>query len=231
MARPSNDPRDFFGPTELALAAGITVRNVQFLKDNGLMPDGNGVPALKRAAFIGGLLSAGLSLIEAGRAAQALSFEPRSADGEFRSGLEALARSLPGDFIRTDVEANDYWCHRWINEAAELGGVSYKRHSAKTGDVIIEIADRSRVYLGHVGFNAFELIGEISDWGTAGMTCKAWFDLPEPTEASEAEAKEYRENALGLSRTNVSLAIRTALDVIADHRKERLARTQIKTTN
>lgn len=230
MARPSNDPRDFFGPTELALAAGITIRNVQFLRDNGLMPDGNGVPALKRAAFIGGLLSAGLSLIEAGRAAQALSFEPRSADGEFRSGLEFVARKLPSDFTSADVEPNDYWCHRWINEAAEQGVVTYKRHSALKGDLIIEIVDRSRVYMGHVGFSEFELIGEVSDWGTPGMTCKAWFDLPEPTEASEAEAKEYRENALGLSRTNVSLAIRTALDAITDHRKERLARTQSKTT-
>jgi len=224
MARPSNDPRDFFGPSELALAAGITVRNVQLLRDNGLLPEGNGVPVLKRIAFIGGLLAAGLSLIEAGRAAQALSFEPRSADGEFRSGLGFVARKLPSEFTSNNVEPNDYWCHRWVNEAAEQGIVTYKRRSAMKGDVVIEIADRSRVYLGHVGFDEFELIGEISDWGTPDMTCKAWFDLPEPTEASEAEAKEWRESAVGLSRINISLAIRTALDAIADHRKERLSR-------
>lgn len=219
MGRPRTDPSDSFLSSELAIAGGTTQRNVQLLRDNGLLSAAGDTAELKRMAFAGALSAVGLPLLAAGRLAAALTFDPRSGDGEFRSGMEFAAVRLPAKFAA--AAAGDYWAHRAVSDAADAGAFTYERGAALRGDTVIEIADRRDVFIGNFGLVGADHIAVIDGWG-ADLRVKAWFDLPEPSEEERKLAEMRRTNSVGLARINVALAIRNAFDAVRDHRAARL---------
>ncbi len=226
-------PDDFFGPRALALAGGLSVRNIQHLSEAGMELDRD-VRALKRVAFIGALVSVGLNLVLAGNVALALAGAAfNTVDGEAPSGLDGLARALSETPLGFLNEPNDWSYHSQLRRRPDL----YVPGRALRSDAVIEIADRRYVFLrAHkgpqtLGGHGGEAQGRIEGWarGTEAVFFGLWDVLPAADElghaaalsALEAEFAAARENAIGLLSVNVSLAVRNAFDRVADAREAR----------
>lgn len=214
------------------MAAGCSNRAIKFLaaSDEKLLPGDRGIRDLKRVAIIGGFMRAGLPLLTAARLAKVVLYEFNENDGEAFSGLDRLARYLP-DVIATlpsDAAAtNDFHYHRALLTQPAL----YTKGKALRDDALVEIVDSTIVFLGSGIFPANDLIGWIEGLGRgeeakiiyitevigkcADAENQGW---RERADKLEAEARDQRENAIARTIINISLAIRSALDRVAEHR-------------
>ena len=232
---------------DLAAASGLTRRAVIQLAEARLLPPLlEGVPAderelaeqkrLKQVATIGAFVSAGLPLSLAGCLSEAILDEFNQYDGEAPSGLGWMARELPREASTARPSDADYWTHQALYTHRDI----YTPGNATRADAVIEIADRELVFLGgRSGLTAappdgsdlhsdVEPIGRIEDWRRGA---EPWFvsflqlaptakDLIWTPAALELRERMIaaRENAVGLVRVNVSLAIRNGLDRLAERR-------------
>lgn len=200
--------------------------------------------SLKRVALIGAFHRAGVELLLAGRLVDAVAEELEARYGEFPSRLEGyLERPLnptrgkmpwgdvpdePGEDIR-----DDYWLHYRLVTLTSI----YQRGKAMRFDWFVEVVDREFLFVGTQGLQTLSMDGKAAEgeplyrirgWArgadamTIGLAAEAgYLGDPEARERMariEAEALAARENAVGILRINASLAIRTALDAVHDHR-------------
>jgi len=260
MSRPKNDPGERFGPSELALAGELTLRQFQHLDETGLLPETRDVRGLKRMVLVGGLMRAGLTLVVSGRLAALVASEAGGRDGEVSTGLQHLVGRVPPRYVALAQGASDYWYHRAVYAAwrgGEDGDVRYQPGRARGGDLCIEIIDRALVmtsYLAQPGgsepasisrrdsVSAFRieaeatLVARIEGWESREpKIIPVWDEMP-PRGKSEDEWQRWeaegcrinvdalrrRSDAVALVTLNASLAIRNALDRIAEHRASRL---------
>jgi hypothetical protein len=233
MPRPRKDPADLFSYAELAIGGGITKRDVQHLMESKeqLIPPGRGIRALKRTAAIGAFRAAGLPLFASARLAKAILDEFNQYDGEAPSGLDYLATKLSREGIKLlppqAEQTNDYHYHFALFRHPHR----YPRGKALGSDAIFEIVDFRLIFYSSRQFPKRSLFGWIEVLERGGdariihVTEKlgAIDDRENPgwraeNERLEAEALLERENAVARTITNISLAIRNALDRIAEHR-------------
>jgi hypothetical protein len=231
MPRPRNNPADLFSYSELALGSEMTKRDVQHLMESKerLVPPGRGIDALKVVTLAGALKAGGLPLFTAGRLAKIIPDEFKY--GEVASGLSHLARGLSRQAIKLlppqAEQTNDYHYHFALIRSPEV----YPKGKALGSDAIIEIVDFRLIFVSSRQFPKPDLVGWIEGLGRRGdarithITEKlgALDDQENPgwrveSERLETEALRERENAVARTVVNVSLAIRRALDRIAEHR-------------
>src|ERR1051325_2312171 len=237
MPRPRKDPADLFSYAELAIGGDMTKRDVQHLMESKeqLMPPGRGIRALKRAAEIGAFKATGLTLFTSARLAKTTLHEFNQSDGEAPSGLNFLARKLSREAIKLlpsqAAQTNDYHYHFALIRHPDI----YPKGKALGSDAIIEIVDFRLIFHSSRQFPKPGLVGWIEGLGRAGdarivhITEKlgAIDDQENPgwraeNERLERKALNERENAVAKIIVNVSVAIRRALDRIAEYRELKL---------
>ena len=159
MGRPTKPTGSLFTTRELALAAGLTPRNMALLHDEGLAPapaeagGGRGghrlysSPGLAHAALIGALNMAGFGLLVSGRLAQAIAEDEAHNHGKLLANLSTYLQRphnpRPGYWpwgADLDVD-DDYAVHGGLLSS----DIEYRRGQALTGDMIIDIADHEYV--------------------------------------------------------------------------------------
>lgn len=239
MPRRPKDPGDKFSFSDLAIGAAMTKRAVQQLFDADLLPRGGDVSALKRVAAVGAFHVAGVPVMIAGRMAKAILDGFNQYDGEVPSGLINLERALPEaeiDKLGKRSVINDYWRHRAGRRHPEI----YRPGEAFSNDALIAIVDRRLFFYGNrlgpmgntlAGTFDFTFGGWIEGWSRGDdarvvsvfdrIEMPGGFNADEWNAAIgrfETEAQHARENAIGTLVVNVSLAVRTALDRLADYR-------------
>jgi hypothetical protein len=234
MPRPRKNPGDVFSYSELALALNGTKRTFQHLAEASaasgkLIPAGRGTRALKRTAEIGALMTGGAPVLVAARIAEVVLLEFNQVDGEVPTGLNFLARKLPNyEMARLPVDINDYWYHQSL---FRCGPEIYPRGESMSSDAIIEIIDRRYLFLSGILRKPADFVGWIEGWERGAearvihVTEKVGLmdDEKNPHWRStldklNARAQHANTNAVGKLAVNVSLAIRNALDRIAEHR-------------
>jgi hypothetical protein len=222
-----------FSYAELAIGGGMTKRNVQHLMESKeqFIPTGRGIRALKRVAGIGAFMGTGLPLFTSGRLAKAILDEFNQYDGEAPSGLSYLARDLSREAMKMlpqrANDTNDYHYHFALIRHPSV----YSKGKALGSDVIIEIVDSRIVFINSRQFPKPDLVGWIDGLGRGSdariihVTEKLGAIDDEENhgwraenERLQAEALVERENAVARTLTNISLAIRNALDRITEHR-------------
>ncbi len=167
MGRPSKSSGSFFTSRELALAAGLTLRNFSLLHEEGLAPEpaansgGRGghrtyeSPALAQAALIGALYLAGFELLVAARLAEAFADEAGHTHGRLFSNIQTYIQAphnprpgyRPWTASPTDQVDDDFWVHNRLIDSV----VDYRRGVAMVGDFVIDIADHEFVLTEHHG--------------------------------------------------------------------------------
>lgn len=216
----------------------MTKRQVQQLSDANLLPKGSGIGTLKRAAVVGAFHAAGAPLLMAARLAEAIAIDGFDQyDGEVPSGLINFDDKLPEseiEWLFKQPEVNDYWRHRAALRHPDI----YRPGEAFSNDALIAIVDRSLFFYGNRGGQlttptglSFDFVfgGWIEGWERGDIVrivsksdrIDYTLDQERFSEAYnkiELEAQRARECAIGTIVVNISLAVRTALDRIADHR-------------
>lgn len=167
MGRPSKNSGSAFTSRELALAAGLTLRNFSLLHEKGLAPPaaGNGggrgghrtydSPALAQAALIGALHLAGFELLVAAKLAEAFAEEAGRTYGRLFSNIQTYIQAphnprpgyRPWTASATDQVDDDFWVHNRLIDSV----VDYRRGIAMIGDMVIDIADHEFVLTEHHG--------------------------------------------------------------------------------
>lgn len=235
MPRPRKDPTDLFSYAELAIGGDMTKRDIQHLLESKeqLVPLGRGIRALKRAAVIGAFRASGLTLFTAARLAKAILDEFNQYDGEAPSGLNFLARNLSREAMKLlppqASQTNDYHYHFALIRDSDR----YPKGKALGSDATIEIVDFRLIFISSRQFPNPGLVGWIDGLGRGGDAriihvaekLGVIDDQENPgwrTENKNLEAQALceRENAVAKTIVNVSLAIRTALDRIDEHRSQ-----------
>jgi len=231
---------DKFSQGDLAVAAGVSRREVQHVADMGLLPDGSDIRALKRIAVIGGLVAAGTPLLAAGALAKILAeMEFNRTDGELPSGLDYLARELPKK-SPSPTGANDFWYHRAVLPYPKI----YTPGAPLPSDVLIEVVERKLLFIGNLrglpilniatgGADKASFAGWIENWERGSQARVVHVteriglmdDEENPTWRKTAAAitrqvQMARRNAVGWFAVNASLAIRNGLDRVAENREE-----------
>lgn len=213
---------------DLANMSGLTKGGVQALDKAGFIPHGSAVGAAKRMAVIGGLVSAGVSAMAAGGIAAVLRDCFNRYDGEVYSGIDqmvhrqAMQGRLPGYLDNRPADADELWYH----DSLYHHWADYPRGKTQSGDAIVEIVDRSYIFLGQadpkihtLGADAegFSLVGVVKKWTRAGQA--------EIEHAFSERPPEWiantRRNASGKVVVNVSLAIRNGFDRLVESRRGR----------
>ena len=247
MPRPPRNPGPRFSFAELAVAGDMTRRAVQHVVETGLLPSGGDIRTLKRMATIGGFAAAGVPLICAAKIAAAILVEFNESDGEAPSGLRFLVRELSDDEVsalQEEADANDYWYHLALYKHHQKFGLS-ERLGKTRFDAFIEIIDREFVFMSTA--NNFSIldsitqrpqeaqfIGWLEGWERASdarlvpLYEKIQIDDSGTADSPDNKAAELvnaaldaRLNAVGSIKVNVSLAIRRALDRVAEYRANR----------
>ncbi|TIQ67023.1 MAG: hypothetical protein E5X41_06035 [Mesorhizobium sp.] len=218
---------------------------------------GRDIRALKRVAAIGAFLSGGMPLLLAGRVANTLLLEFNQDDGEVPSGLSQMARSLPAEIIRDHVQGiSDYWYHRGLYNAGEgapdtAPGINdyYVAGEPLGSDAIIEIIDRQYLFVRNIQLKTLNpwadrlqtveavFAGWIEGWSRSEefrvvhITERVQIDKEwgrAQAKRLQAEATERRRCAVATVTINVSLAVRVALDRVAEFRAKRKAERETK---
>lgn len=181
MGRPSKSSGSSFTSRELALAAGLTLRNFSLLHEQGLAPPPSGAgggkgghrtyasPALAQAALIGALHLAGFELLVAARIAEAFAEEASHTHGRLFSNiatyLQAPHNPRPGyrpwTASPTDELDDDFWVHSRLIDSV----VDYRRGVAMVGDMVIDIADHEYVLTEHHGASNVKIFSPVSSEG------------------------------------------------------------------
>lgn len=218
---------------------------------------GRDIRALKRIAVIGALIIGGMPLLLAGRVAKTLLLEFNQEDGEVPSGLGHLARKLPADVIRDHVQGiGDYWYHRGLYNAGEgdpdaAPGFNdyYVAGRPLRSDAIIEIIDRQYLFVRNIELKTQNpwadrpetvdamFVGWIEGWSRSEDFRVEHITERVPVDQEwgrhqgqrlQAQATERRERAVATVTINVSLAVRVALDRVAEFRVQRKAEREAK---
>lgn len=245
MARPRRNNPALFTSGEIVAATGITVRNVQWLRDNKVGPfrlgSANVDPAsglygenvLTEAAMMAGLYSGGLDLKLGGAITAAfLGNQNDHAPGRF-SNLDAFLRdhSLP-QYPRQLTSW--FQIHELIRQRHSA---DYEKGSVWDDDQVIIVADRRYVLEGALVMPRLPRlvlpgVNELGPFAVGEITGFAKGESPEfspiehmidvAAEGTIAEAEiEYQiaaQKAVGKVIANVSLAIRLAFDRVFDLR-------------
>jgi len=211
----------------------MTKRDIQHLMESKeqFVPPGRGIRALKRAAEIGAFRATGLTLFTSARLAKTILDEFNQYDGEAPSGLNFLARNLSREAIKLlppqAEQTNDYHYHYALIRHPD----SYPKGKTLGSDAIIEIVDFRLIFISSRQFPKPSLVGWIEGLGR-GEDARIVHvaeklglidDQENPgwravSAQLENDALRDRENAIARTTINVSLAIRSALDRIAEHR-------------
>lgn len=173
MARPRKDsPPDLFTSTDLAVAAGLSLRNIGLLQDRALAPKprsgstGKGgnrfydTAGIALVSLTGAIHACGVELLLAARLAASLDDELGARYGAFPSNLNAYLEQrklnrnyprypweMPGENIKIagDVR-DDFWLHHLLRTFSEK--TEYRPRETLPGDFFVEIVDRQYVFFG-----------------------------------------------------------------------------------
>jgi len=222
----ATDRGDTFSFSELALAGGIGKSAYQHLAGTGLLPGGRGIEDFKRLATIGAFMASGLPLMTAaGMSKTIIEMRFNQSDCERLSGVSTLlhcsSNSAFGDF----PSVNDYWIHFGLHRQGIRTGQEKLR-----SDALIEIVDRHYVFIRSellstlnpvlMGQEEASLVGWLEEWGRGAEPRLIHIGLGNVKYRQiYTEAQAARVNAVGTMTVNISLAIRRALDRLADHRE------------
>ena len=238
MARPRYDNPEMFSAGEISAGTGLSLRNVQLLRDRGLGPQAveqnegrkganvYGLEAMMEFALINGFHLAGVPLLAAARLPDAVWSTTSDGRLNYMARIERMAEGRGKDFWPHCMpEDGDFgfWLH---HELRTQPGSPYVPGKAQKWDLIVIIADKRHVLrdmLTPPKIGGAEAIGVFSDDWTDGEGFVPEYER-RTNMSPEAVNQEYRDaalNAVGLLRVNISLAIRQVLDRIHDARMER----------
>lgn len=249
MARPKHDDPELFTLGEVAHAAELSLRNIQLLGDNGLTPEAeqqakgrsgaalHNISAFMHFAMVAGLHKAGLPLLQAARLCLAVPDEFNDDRLGYMSGINRQRFGGVRGWSEVAPEGGDtgFWVHHWLrrNEIA-----AYVPGEAWDNDIVLWVADRRYALIDqHQGRSSKMLWGELLieagpapvceiEDGEAGLRTVPVYQREEwKTERGQlALVNEYRDalrHAVGISRANLSLAIRGGLDRVHDLRMQK----------
>ncbi len=228
---------DRFTTPEVAEATGVTSRNVMYLCSIGAVPVAEGghgrgrhrqldIEGLARVAVIAALYNAGVEIYLASKLVEAIGDD---SDVHGISNLEALISRPHSGVIKLMIEQgwdteNAFYLHRAFRRHSN----SYTPHIAIAYDRLFEICDRTFVFLNHLAPDSENqtlwpskkptALFKISGW-RKGDSVELKHALSPPRGGRlPREWADALQNFRGMMRINVSLAIRDALDSIADSR-------------
>lgn len=181
MGRPSKTSGSNFTSRELALAAGLSLRNFSLLHEEGLAPtsssesSGRGghrtyeSPALAQAALIGALHLAGFELLVSARLAEAFAEEAGLVYGRLFSNIQTYLQAphnpkpgyRPWAASPNDQVDDDFWVHDRLIDSV----VNYRPGVAMIGDMVIDIADHEYVLTEHHGAANVPIFSPVSSKG------------------------------------------------------------------
>ncbi|MBL8552842.1 MAG: hypothetical protein JNL41_01090 [Phenylobacterium sp.] len=206
-------------------------------------------PALAQAALIGALQMAGFELLVAARLAEAFAEEARLTHGRLFSNIQTYLQSpynprpgyRPWTFSPDDQVDDDFWVHNRLIDSV----VEYRSGVAMRGDMVIDIADHKYVLTEYHDVKVkihspvsgglpaspdYRIVGRGSGVQIVPITDEVdSLDFAEDSvsaarfKALEQDYLAARENAVTRVRVNVSLAIRSAFDRVADDRSRSVA--------
>lgn len=184
MARPRKDaPMNLFTSSELALAAGISLRNFNVLIEHGLAPptdrDQSGKHSTRywdqfgigEMALTGALIRAGAELVTAARLSHMILDDFTAARGRLPSRLDMFLDKdynnqhpkfpWPADAAEGNWADDDFWLHRTLRVHSDV----YLPDTRLNGDMILEIADRRYVYTRFDYFGRIPNVSRAQPWG------------------------------------------------------------------
>lgn len=248
MARLKHTDPELFTTGEVAHGTGLAVRNMQSVRDTGLMISGMSnadgknsasvvqIDGLMQFAMVAGLNQSGLGLIYAAKMAIALRDQFNDFTLGYMSGLSRNNWQNVGDpHIGSDFW---FWMH---HELRRTSLADYAVGDPMDNDIVLVIADRRYAFLdilqrhsgiGRMGFGSIVVPAgpdpfcEISDHPEVNKDLITQvFERPD-WEWTEPAAQqkiwdEYQDalrRSVGQTRVNLSLAIRNVLDRIYDLR-------------
>ena len=249
MARPKHDNPELFTVGEVAHAAELSLRSIQLLGDNGLTPkaehqaEGKGgatmhnIGALMHFAMVAGVYKAGLPLLQAARLCLAVPDEFSDTRLQYMSGIGRQRLNGMDGWHAVAPEGGDagFWAHHWMRRTDAPG---YVAGEAWDNDIVLLVADRRYALMDlhqpngmHIAWGELMVppgptpVCEIEDVPGALRSIQVFQRQEWATERGQlALLDEYRNalrHAVGISRANVSLAIRKALDRVHDLRMQK----------
>ncbi|MBL1436833.1 MAG: hypothetical protein COB08_011650 [Rhodobacteraceae bacterium] len=248
MARPKQNSPEQFTSGEISYGTGISLRNLQYLRDNALTPTTANWTEWNKAtnvydmagfvhfSMVGALLKSGLPLARSAKMVKELRWEFNEFEFGYMSGLSRQVFKGMPDYWTPDTDDYDFsfWLHHGIRKANYSG---YSQKTAWDNDIILVVADQKYALTDiHIQTHG---IGTIFGHHTikSGPYPFCQFEehgdgvIPiherEEWETSEGQLQlltEYRDaldNATGVTRVNLSLALRNCADQIHDLRMEK----------
>ena len=238
MGRRKHDaPLDLFSTGEVATGCGLSTRNVMYLCGEGLIPIASGgegkgrhreleFEGLAQAAVIGAFYSAGIEIYLASRLMQEIGEETSFHD---LTNLERFLSGPHSGVVATMREENlDPENALHLHDALRRWSNNYQPQKGMAFDKLIEIFDRIFVFLNHLSPQDDRATLGPSDTPVAMYRISGWQKGTNKVELVPAPAhrtrrlppdwRRARENFRGMTRVNVSLAIRDSLDAIAGAR-------------
>ena len=238
MARRRQDAdRDRFSTTEVAAGSGLSPRNVMYLCSEGLIPvtgGGHGrgshrqldYEGLARVAVIAAFYDAGIEIFLASKLIHEIA---NQASLHNLANLDSfLARPHSGIISMMSEDDLDPENAFYLHETLRRRSNNYTPHKGMVYDRLIEIFDRVYVFLNHLEAENNSGVLFPSNRPTALFKLEGWRRGSDRVEMDHAPAhllgklpsgwEVVRVNFKGMSRVNVSLAIRDALDAIAMNR-------------
>lgn len=221
-----NTPEDRFTSTDLAIASGLSARNVLSIQAAELLPpaiSGPGpasaklydIAALNQASLVGALYVGGMELFPAARLGAVVAEVMRERLGGINGNIDAIWAIWGKPEVKDNV--NEYWFHKELYSEGLCPSNNWQ-----AGDFFFELVNRSFVFLGIAG--EMELYCSLSTTGQRGDPfVPVPIYLHEDIQELELRAEEERANALAVLKVNVSLAVRLGLDRLQDSRLERAA--------
>lgn len=201
---------------ELAVAGAMTKRQVQHLSDNELLPEPDGVRRINRVGVVGAFLSAGHSLLSAGRLAAAIADEANTYDGETPDNLTDVARMIHED--RSRALTGRISDPLFVYSVARTDRKFLIPGEPLRGDVRIEIIGGEDVFWDW-STSALNVLGAVErrDYFAKVRRIARGQDVEiihaaEQPEKTEDEIKKVLVNAVSVLRINCSLAIRNAYE-------------------
>lgn len=227
----SNTAEDRFTSTDLAIASGLSPRNVLSIQAAELLPpalSGPGpasaklydIAALNQATLVGALYLGGMELFPAARLGAVVAAVMADRLGGINGNIAAVWTACGKPELKDT--SREYWFHKELYSQGLCPSNIYY-----PGDFFFELVNRSFVLLGITG--EMELHCSLSTTGQRGDPfVPVPLFLHDDVQALEQRAEEERANALAILRVNVSLAVRVGLDRLQQHRIERAAIARLR---
>lgn len=227
MARPKHTDPELFTSGEISQSTGLTIRNLQYLRDNELTPQSQYQDSPRYAAnlydttacvhfsLVYALQNIGITLTPAAKVAMHVR-DAMDADFGRVSQMNnwpharSVRRDHSADWPQT--ENSYFWVHHWARRDLHEG---YAEGVAWPHDIILEIAD-SRFVMFAARAPLLKTIDPLCE--LVGSLDGEVIPVMEPHDCQIRRFEDARQNAVGLSRINVSLAVRNVFDRIHDLR-------------